>query len=89
MPSFDYFQTDAKQLQQLLSKKKIDQSIALMIVNIHDSNMVAKSFRTPRDFPLNPIVNKSYKIECCGNKMHKIVQNMILTRGLELKLSLL
>ena len=34
-------------------------------------------------------VNKSCKIECCGNKMHQIVQNVILTWGLELKLSLL
>ena len=34
-------------------------------------------------------VYKSCKIECCGNKMHQIVQNMILTWGLELKLSLL
>ena len=33
-------------------------------------------------------VNKSCKIECCGNKTHQIVQNMILTWGLELKLSL-
>ena len=30
-------------------------------------------------------VNKSCKIECCGNKMHQIVQNMIMTRGLVLK----
>ena len=34
-------------------------------------------------------VNKSGKIEHCGNKMHQIIQNMILPRGLELKLSLL
>ena len=27
-------------------------------------------------FPLNPIVNKSCNIECCGNKMHQIVANM-------------
>ena len=33
--------------------------------------------------------NKSCKIECCGNKMPQIVQNMILSQGLELKLSLL
>ena len=32
--------------------------------------------------------NKSCNIECCGNKMNQIVQNMILSR-LELKLSLL
>ena len=33
-------------------------------------------------------VNKSRKTECCGNKTHQIIQNMILSRGLELKLSL-
>ena len=49
--------------------------------------VVAKSFRTPRFFPLNPIVNKSCKIECCGNKMNQIIQNTILSQGLELKLS--
>ena len=40
-------------------------------------------------FPLNPIVNKSCKIECFGNKVHQIIQNMVLFQGLELKLSLL
>ena len=34
-------------------------------------------------------VNTSFKIECHGNKMHQIDQNMILSRGQELKLSLL
>ena len=33
-------------------------------------------------------VNKSCKIECCGNKMHQIIQNMVLPQSLELKLSL-
>ena len=33
-------------------------------------------------------VNKSCKIECCGNKTHRIIQNMILSHGLELKLGL-
>ena len=30
-------------------------------------------------------VNKSCKIECCRYKMHQIIQDMILSRGLELK----
>ena len=30
-------------------------------------------------------VKKSCKIECCGNKTHQIIQNVILSRGLELK----
>ena len=34
-------------------------------------------------------VNKSCKIECCDNKMCQIVHNMILSQGLELKVSLL
>ena len=55
---------------------------------LQEHTVVAKSFRTPRVFPLSSIVNKSCKIERCGNKMHQIVQKMILTRGLELKLSL-
>ena len=33
-------------------------------------------------------VNKSCKIEHCVNKTHQIIQNMILSRGLELKVSL-
>ena len=34
-------------------------------------------------------VNKSCKIECCDNKTHQPIQNMILSRSLELKLGLL
>ena len=34
-------------------------------------------------------VYKSCKIEYCGNKMHCIIQNFILSQGLKLKLSLL
>ena len=34
-------------------------------------------------------VNKSCTIGCCGNKMHQIIENVIQSRGLELKLSLL
>ena len=33
-------------------------------------------------------VHKSYKIECCSYKTPKIIQNMILSEGLEIKLSL-
>ena len=36
---------------------------------------------------MNIIVNKPHKIECFGNKMHQIIQNMILSGGLELKIS--
>ena len=28
-------------------------------------------------FPLNPIVTKSCKLECCGNKIHQIFANMM------------
>ena len=41
--------------------------------------VVTKIIRTPRVFPLNPTVNKSRKIECCGNKTYQIIQNMILS----------
>ena len=52
-------------------------------INFCVSTVVAKFFRIPGVFPLNPIANKSFKIECCGNKVQQIVQNMKLTRGLE------
>ena len=38
--------------------------------------------------PLTPIGDKSYKIECCVNKMLQMIQNMIFSRGLELGLSI-
>ena len=53
------------------------------------STVVAKIIRTPRVFPLNPIVNKSCKIGCCGNKMYQIIQNMTLSQSLEFKSNLL
>ena len=34
-------------------------------------------------------VNKSCKFECCRNKTQLFIQNIILSQGLELKLSLL
>ena len=45
----------------------------------------ATIIRKPRVFPLNPIINQSSKMECCGDKTHQINQNMILSQGLELK----
>ena len=42
----------------------------------------------PHTFPIECYSKQVMKIEC-GNKMLEIVQNMMLTRGLELKLSLL
>ena len=52
----------------------------IMFATFHTQNTVmAKRFRTPRVFPLNPIVNKPCKIKRSGNEMHQIVQNMILT----------
>ena len=39
-------------------------------------------------FPLNPIVNTSFNIQCCGNKMHRIVIDMMLSHYLRLRLSL-
>ena len=45
----------------------------------------ATIIRMPRVFPCKQVM----QIESHGNKMHQIVQNMLLSRGLELKLSLL
>ena len=36
--------------------------------------------RTPRVFLFNPIVNKSYKTDWCGNIMYQIIQNVIFSR---------
>ena len=48
-------------------------------------------FSDPLSFRIEcyPLANKSCKIECCGYKMHQIIQNMILSWGSELILSLL
>ena len=48
----------------------------------------SKSLRRLEFAHLIPILNKSCKIECFANKMHQIVQNMILSRDLELELSM-
>ena len=47
-----------------------------------------RCIQPPDVFPLTPIVNKSCKIECCVNKMLKIIQNMMVSQGLELELSM-
>ena len=69
--------------KKIPNKGVMPQSLITFVVRVVDQltdcTVVAKSFRTAGVFPLNPIVNKSCKIECCGNKMHQIVQNMILT----------
>ena len=69
-------------LLQALPKKFVSHGLMRSYVFIH---WVPQLFEQLESFH----VNKSCKIECCGNKMHQIVQNMILTWGLELKLSLL
>ena len=53
--------------------------------NRHVGQWVPKLFERAEFFH----VNKSCKIECCGNETHQIIQNVILSQGLELKLSLL
>ena len=42
----------------------------------------------PDVFPLTPIINKLCNIECCVNKMLQIIQNMMVSQGLEVELSL-
>ena len=49
-----------------------------------------KGFRTLARFPSNPIVNKSWNLECCGNNMYRISANMMFFFPyLQLKLTLL
>ena len=79
-PSFDISISDAP--ADLVSFGNLMEEEFLM------TTVVARSFRTPRVFPMNPVVNKSCKIEPFGNKMHKIIQNMTLSQDLEFKLSL-
>ena len=42
-----------------------------------------RCIQPPDVFPLTPIVNKSYNFECCFNNMLQIVQNMMVSLGLE------
>ena len=50
--------------------------------NTLDINTVESiSIVTYGHFPLNPIVNKSCNIECCGNKIRQTVANMIVTKN--------
>ena len=43
----------------------------------------------PEFLPLYPIVNSPYNIQCYGNKMNQIVENLMLPQYLQLKLSVL
>ena len=49
--------------------------------------LCSKLFNPPCVFPMISIVNKSCNIECCVNKMFRINKKMIVSRGLELILS--
>ena len=42
----------------------------------------------PDIFPLTPTVNKLCNIECCVNKMRQIIQNIMVSQGLELELNM-
>ena len=49
-------------------------------LRVYDRLQSPSEMLDPLDvFPLNPIVNKSHNIECCGNKMTQIVANMIVS----------
>ena len=54
-------------------------------LNEYDIQWVPQLFEQLEFF----LVNKSCKIECCDKKTHQILENMILSRGLELEVSLL
>ena len=47
----------------------------------------AQNYSTPLAFPYDSIVNKSCNIECCAYKMLQIIQNIMLSQGLEFELS--
>ena len=47
-----------------------------------------RCIQPPDVFPLTSIVNKSCNIECCVNKMFQIIQNMMVSKDLELELSM-
>ena len=50
--------------------------------------LCSKLFNPPDIFPLISIVNKSSNIECCVNTILPIIQNLIVSQGLELILSM-
>ena len=54
--------------------------------NLHDT-FVFKIIKPPCIFPMISTVNKSCNIECCVNNMFRINKKMIVSRGLELILS--
>ena len=60
-------------------------TIHLELISLNKPN----SSSTTGVFPLNLTVHNSWKVRCCGDKMLQVIQNMILSRGLQLKLSLL
>ena len=41
----------------------------------------------PEFFPLTSVVNKSCNYKCCVNNMLQIIQNMMVSEGLELELN--
>ena len=50
--------------------------------------LCSKLFNRPYVFPLTSIVSKSCNIECCVNNMFQINQNIIVSQGSELILSM-
>ena len=46
-----------------------------------------RCIQPPDVFPLTPIVNKSCNIECFVNIMLQIIQNIMVSQGLELEIS--
>ena len=47
-----------------------------------------RRIQPPDIFPMTSIVNESCNIECCVNSMLQIIQNMMVSQGLELELSM-
>ena len=87
---FHFFNHDNRVLSKM-SNKTIYQKCPRLRTRYkwHTWYSSGQKFSDTWSFPIEFCSKQSCKIECCGNKMHQIVQNMILTWGLEFKLCLL
>ena len=78
--------------------RALSSSIIVQLYIINDDNKLIHIYPTstlgirciqpPDVFSLTPVVNKSCNIQCCVNKMLQIIQNMMVSQGLELELSM-
>ena len=72
----------------MFTDENVKYTLKLLKIGKHDRTVVLKIIQPPDVFPMTSIVNKSCNIECCVNSMFPINQNMIVSQGLELILSM-